>query len=92
MKQSDVVVIGIAVVTGMADDPAHTAAYAVGVAAFQILETQDNRQATGVRAETMTTRRLLRSELRLWQPNNCCSQSCNQGNLTIAVRPDTTSN
>lgn len=56
MKQSYVVIVGVLVEIGMADDRAHTTVHAVGVAAFQVLKTQYNRPGTGVRAETMTAK------------------------------------
>ena len=63
LKQSNVVVAGEPVVIGMADDRSHSAANSVGVATIQALKTQENRQATGDGAETMTTERPIGSEL-----------------------------
>lgn len=63
LKQSNIVVFGDTVVTGMPDDLAHRTAHAVWIAAFQVFKTQDNCQAAGVRAETIINKALLRSDL-----------------------------
>ena len=81
LKQSDIVVeLCDAVIAGMSDDAAHSPALTIGVAAIQVLTTQENSQATGVRAETMTTETVLCKEITLCQGRNHSSQSQNHNN------------